>query len=288
MTLGLAWYLIDSAPLRGIGETREPVKNAALAWAGVAAALLALGGLIWFAWAWRYVFMLVVAVGFFAWLLAQARTAGERTRTFALILLFVFSVLFWAAFEQAGSSLNLFAEHNTRLSILGYGFPASWLQSVNAMFIWMLAPVFAALWMWLGPREPSSPAKFAWGLLFAGLGFVVVAFAAWLSARAGGAPVSPMWLVLVYLCHTIGELCLSPVGLSTVTKLAPERLVGSMMGVWFLALSLGNVLGGWTAGFFEKLPLPQLFGAVALTTIVSAVVLALLVTPIRGLMAGVK
>jgi POT family proton-dependent oligopeptide transporter len=254
----------------------------------VAASLAVLGAVIWLAWEWRYVVMLVSAVAFFAWLLAQARSAQERHRTMALILLFVFSVLFWAAFEQAGSSLNLFAEQKTRLSFLGFDFPASWLQSVNAMFIWMLAPLFAWLWVRLGPREPSSPGKFALGLLFVGLGFVVVAVAAYLSEQAGGASVSPLWLIALYLFHTIGELCLSPVGLSTVTKLAPERLVGSMMGVWFLALSLGNFLGGWAAGFFKVLPLPQLFGAVALTTIASGAVLALLVPPIKRLMGGVR
>ena len=115
----------------------------------------------------------------------------------------------------------------------------------------------------------------------------MIACAALLSLRAGGALVSPMWLVGVYLCHTIGELCLSPVGLSTVTKLAPQRLVGSMMGVWFLSISLGNFIGGRVAGLFETFPLPQLFGAVFLTTAFSAIVLALLSKPIRRLMSGV-
>jgi proton-dependent oligopeptide transporter, POT family len=288
MTAGLIQYVLGQGRLRGVGELREAVANRTLAWGGVVASLAVLGAVIWLAWEWRYVVMLVSAVAFFAWLLAQARSAVERQRTMALIVLFVFSVLFWAAFEQAGSSLNLFAEQKTRLSFLGFSFPASWLQSVNAMFIWMLAPLFAWLWVRLGPKEPSSPGKFALGLLFVGLGFVVVALAAYLSEQAGGAPVSPLWLILLYLFHTIGELCLSPVGLSTVTKLAPERLVGSMMGVWFLALSLGNFLGGWAAGFFKVLPLPQLFGAVALTTIASAVILAVLVPPIKRLMGGVR
>jgi len=287
MTAGLVQYVLGQGRLAGVGELREPAPNRALAWAGVAASLAVLGAVIWLAWEWRYVLMLVATVAFFAWLMAQARSAMERHRTMALIALFVFSVLSWAAFEQAGSSLNLFAEHRTRLSLFGFDVPTSWLQSANAMFIWMLAPFFAWLWVRLGPREPSSPAKFAFGLLFAGLGFVVVAVAAWVSSNAGDARVSILWLIGVYLLHTIGELCLSPVGLSTVTKLAPERLVGSMMGVWFLSLSLGNFLGGWTAGFFEVLPLPKLFGAVALTTIASGAVLALLVPPIKRLMSGV-
>jgi proton-dependent oligopeptide transporter, POT family len=287
MTLGLVQYWWGRDRLKGVGELKEAAQNFVAAWMGVVGSLLALGALIWFAWDLRYVMMLLAAVGFFAWLLAQARTPQERTRTVALIILFIFSVLFWAAFEQAGSSLNLFAEHRTRLSFLGFDFPASWLQSINAMFIWMLAPVFAWIWVRLGPREPSSPAKFALGLFFVGFGFLPVALASYLSESSGGGLVSPLWLVLLYLFHTIGELCLSPVGLSTVTKLAPERLVGSMMGVWFLALSLGNVLGGWAAGFFQVLPLPQLFGAVAATTIVSGLLLAFLVQPIKRLMGGV-
>jgi len=123
--------------------------------------------------------------------------------------------------------------------------------------------------------------------VFVGLGFLVVAVGAWVSVASGGARVSPMFLVVLYLLHTIGELCLSPVGLSTVTKLAPERLVGSMMGVWFLSLAVGNFIGGRVAGYFETLPLPQLFGAVFVTSAASALILALLVKPIRRLMSGV-
>jgi POT family proton-dependent oligopeptide transporter len=148
--------------------------------------------------------------------------------------------------------------------------------------------VFAWIWIRLGDRQPSSPAKFALGLLFVSLGFLIVAIAAYVSQQSGSARVSPGWLLAVFLCHTIGELCLSPVGLSTVTKLAPERLVGSMMGVWFLSLSLGNFIGGRVAGLFEQFPLPQLFGAVFLTTAVSALLLALVVRPIRTLMSGVR
>jgi POT family proton-dependent oligopeptide transporter len=188
----------------------------------------------------------------------------------------------------------------TRNAIFGWEFPSSWFQSVNAMFIWMLAPVFAWIWMALGPREPSSPAKFAYALLFVSLGFLVVAVAARTSAPvAAGLPVtaetrlgaadlvSPAWLIVVYLLHTVGELCLSPVGLSAVTKLAPARLVGSMMGVWFLSIALGNLIGGEVSRYFETFALPNLFGAVFLTTVSAAVILALLVGPIRRLMSGV-
>ncbi len=139
----------------------------------------------------------------------------------------------------------------------------------------------------LGPRQPSSPVKFALGLIFAGLGFALLVPAAKL-AQQQGILVSPWWLVGVYFLHTIGELCLSPVGLSIVTKLAPRRIVGAMMGVWFLAIAVGNKLAGWASGYFDRLPLPQLFGAVALTTFVAAAILLLLTKPIKQLMGGVR
>ncbi|NIP80514.1 MAG: MFS transporter, partial [Gemmatimonadetes bacterium] len=211
----------------------------------------------------------------------------ESKRMGVIAVLFLFSALFWSGFEQAGSSLNLVAERLTDRSVFGWEMPASWLQSVNPLFIISLAPVFAALWVWLSnrSREPSSPAKFSLGLILLGLGFLVMVWATMLAA--GGEQVSPMWLVVTYFLHTSGELCLSPVGLSTVTKLAPQRMVGQMMGVWFMSISLGNLMAGQVAGFFEQMPLPQLFGAVTLTTVVAGVLLALFVRPIRRMMSGV-
>jgi POT family proton-dependent oligopeptide transporter len=215
-----------------------------------------------------------------------AFTATEWKRMAAVGVFFVFSSLFWAAFEQAGSSLNLFADRLTRLSVFGVAFPSTWFQSLNSLFLITLAPVFALLWVRLREREPSTVAKFTYGLLGVGLGFLLLVPGARIAQ--GGTLVSPAWLVGVYLLHTIGELCLSPVGLSVVTKLAPQRVVGLMMGVWFLSIACGNKIGGWVAGFFDALPLPLLFGAVAATTIGSAVVLALLVRPVRRLMGGVR
>jgi proton-dependent oligopeptide transporter, POT family len=216
-------------------------------------------------------------------------TPTQWKRIGVIGILFVFSTLFWAAFEQAGSSLNLFATGLTHMpSVLGWSIPSTWFQSMNSVFIILLAPLFSALWVWLArkDREPSSPAKFSLGLLFVGLGFLLLVPAAQLSGSEK-LLVSPLWLTGVYFLHTVGELCLSPVGLSVVTKLAPPRIVGSMMGVWFLSIAFGNKLGGFVAGFFEILPLPQLFGSVFLTTTVAAVVLALMVKPIRRLMGGV-
>jgi proton-dependent oligopeptide transporter, POT family len=215
-------------------------------------------------------------------------TAAEWKRVGAIVVLFVFAALFWGAYEQAGSTLNLFADRYTRLSVLGFSFPSSWFQSVPPFFVIVLAPAFAWLWVRLGRHEPSSPAKFAFGLLFAGLSFLVLVPAARLAQGGGGFRVSPWWLVWAYLLVEIGELCLSPVGLSAVTKLSPTRIVGLMMGVWFLSNAVGNKLAGWAAGFFSTLPLPMLFGIVAGVMFVSAVVLLLLVRPIRRLMGGVQ
>jgi len=212
-------------------------------------------------------------------------TAAEWKRIAAIAVLFLFSAVFWAAFEQAGSSFNLFADLRTRTSILGWSFPSSWLQSVGPLLVILLAPVFAWLWVRLGTLEPSSPAKFAYGLLFVGIGPLLLAIASFLAGES--TRVSPVWLVLVYLSQTIGELCLSPVGLSTVTKLAPAPIVGLMMGVWFLSLALGNYVAGWVAGYFGILPLTALFGSIFLAAALSALVLALLVRPIRSLMGGV-
>ena len=233
------------------------------------------------------VLLLLLVVLFFLWLFSSKTwTPAERKRLAVVGVLFVASSLFWCMFEQAGSTLNLFGERSTDKNILGFEIPASWLQSLNALFIIALAPVFAWIWVKLGTREPSSPTKFVLGLLAGGLGFAVLAAAA---ARAsGGAQVSPMWLVVVYILHTVGELCLSPVGLSAMTKLAPARIGGLLMGVWFLSLSVGNYLGGRIASLYESLPLTRLFWLIAAFGIGAGAILALLVRPTKALMGNVK
>jgi len=287
MTFGVLQYALGGKRLGNAGHLVEKASNAGKLWGGVTIAVLAVTATFYFLWDYRDFVLLFGTIGVFVWLLSQARDSVEKKRIWSIIAFFVFALLFWAGFEQAGSSLNLFADRYTENSVVGMSFPSSFFQSVNPLTIIILAPVFAWLWVKLGSKEPSSPAKFMLGLVFLSLGFLVVAGAAVVSAQGGGSRVSPAWLIVVYVLHTIGELCLSPVGLSTVTKLAPERLVGSMMGVWFLAASLGNFVGGRIAGLFEKLPLPQLFGAVAITTGISAVVLLFLIKSIRNLMGGV-
>ena len=211
----------------------------------------------------------------------------EWGRVAAIAVLFVFSSIFWGAFEQASSSLNLFADRLTRNTAFGYDFPSTWYQSLNSMFMILgLAPLMGSIWVRLGPRQPSSPVKFALGLIFVGLGFALIVPAAKI-AQQHNTLVSPWWLIGLYFLHTIGELCLSPVGLSIVTKLAPQRIVGAMMGLWFLSIAVGNKLAGMAGGLFETLPLPQLFGAVAVTTFVAAAILLVVTRPLKRLMGGV-
>jgi proton-dependent oligopeptide transporter, POT family len=212
----------------------------------------------------------------------------EAVRVGVIFILFVFSIVFWMSFEQASTSLTLFADRLTRLHVLGYSFPSSWYQSVEPIFVVLLAPVFALIWQRLGTRNPSSPAKFSLGLLLAAIAFAIVAFASTLIPITGGAELSdaqkvgPLWLVIVYLVQALGELSLSPVGLSTVTKVSPGRMVGLMMGVWFLSISIGNFIAGIMGGMFNEKAegaLLRMFGIVALITLGAAILLALL-TPL--------
>jgi POT family proton-dependent oligopeptide transporter len=227
--------------------------------------------------------LIAVTLGFFTWLFAsRGWTRAERKQLVVIAVLFAAATVFWMAYEQAGSTLNLFAERSTDNVVFGRAFPASWYQSLPPLFIILLAPVFAAIWLRLGRRNPSSPAKFALGLFLLAIGFALMIGAA--SAAAGGARVSPLWLFFSYLLQTLGELCLSPVGLSAMSVLAPVRIAGLVMGVWFLALSVGNYLAGMASSFYESMPLPQLFTIVTATALAAAIVLALLVRPIGRMM----
>ena len=216
--------------------------------------------------------LVVITVVFFAMLfLDRSWTRDERARLFVIFVFFACAAVFWGVFEQAGSTLNLFADRSTRNQFLGVDFPSSWFQSLNALFIILFAPVLAWLWVRLGDRQPSSPAKFAYALIGVGVGFMILVPAA-LEARSG-VLVTPMWLAVVYLVHTAAELCLSPVGLSSMTKLAPARIVGSMMGVWFLGASIGNFLAGQMATFYESMPLERLFGAVSVLPVLAGLLM---------------
>jgi POT family proton-dependent oligopeptide transporter len=227
--------------------------------------------------------LLAVSLGVFAWMIfGKGWSTEERKRAAAIFVLFAASCVFWGAYEQAGSSLNLFAKRNTDRHVLGYEFPASWFQWMQPLFVLILAPLFAWLWVRLGKREPSSPAKFSVGLLFVGLSFLV------LVPAAGHMGVSPNWLNLCYFLSVVGEMCLSPVGLSAMTKLAPVRTAGFVMGVWFLSISIGNWMAGRAGSLFESMPLPKLFGISATVPIIAALILALLVKPTKRLMSGIS
>lgn len=233
------------------------------------------------------VVLLVLTLVFFAWLLGRSDWSPvERKRLLAILVLFIAASFFWGAYEQAGSSLSMFARDFTDRRVLGFEFPASWFQWVPALFVIIQAPIFAWLWIRLGDRQPSSPAKFSLGLIFVGLGFAVMVVAAILSG--GQDVVGPGWLLATYFLHVVGEMCLSPVGLSTVTKLAPERVTGLMMGVWFLAAAVGNYVGGRVAGLYETLDQSTLFTIVGATAFGGGLVLLALVRPIRRLMSGVR
>jgi POT family proton-dependent oligopeptide transporter len=215
----------------------------------------------------------------------------ERRRVGVVIVLFVASALFWAGYEQAGSSFNLFAERDTARAVLGFTVPASWFQSLNPIYIVVFGPVFSVLWVRLGMRDldPSLPLKFIFGLLGMALGFIVMAMAA--RVVLAGALASMGWLTLTYLLHTWGELCLSPVGLSAVSKLVPRRFVGQSLGVWFVSVSLGELIAGRIAGNFDPehlATMPALFMRIFWFGLICAAALALLLPLLRRWMAGVK
>jgi POT family proton-dependent oligopeptide transporter len=236
--------------------------------------------------------IVAVTLAFFGYLLFMAGLGGpERKRVLVVLVLFVSSALFWAGYEQAGSSLNLFAERFTDRMVGSFEIPAGWFQAPSSLYILLFAPAFSALWIRLGRRnlDPSAPAKFALGLLLLGLGFLVMVGAA--SVVVSGRLAGPQWLLLAYLLHCFGELCLSPVGLSSVTKLAPPRFVGQMMGLWFLATSFGLLLAGLIAGQFDANDLGSMPGQyldIAMMSLVAGGLLLAVASRVQRLAGGVK
>jgi POT family proton-dependent oligopeptide transporter len=235
-----------------------------------------------------------MAVAYFVWAFFFAGLGSvEKRRVGVILILFIASALFWSGYEQAGSSLNLFAERytNRNTPFLTQPMPASWFQSLPAIFVILFAPVVAGIWVWMAKtgRNPSLGAKMGWGLILLAIGFLVVAVA---SKRAlANGPVWPTWLVATYLLHVFGELLISPVGLSSVTKLAPPRLVGQMMGIWFLGTSLGNLMAGLFAGEVSgenAAAMPARFLQVVLFSGSIGLILLLFTKPIRRLMPDVE
>src|SRR5437588_10641341 len=300
MAFGLLQYILGRERLRNVGEppsqrrrdmspleTRPSNFSPAYIVQMIVVVVLAVAVIIGatfvrdFSFALKYVLMPTVLVaGLIAVLLTGMQdklTLTDWKRLATIFVLFLFSMVFWMGFEQASTSFNAFAEKLTNRTIFGWEFPASWLQAVNPLMIIGFAPVFAWLWVKMGRRQPSDPVKFSVGLLFAGLGFIVVAFAA---SFTNAGKVTWVWFILIYFLHTVGELCLSPVGLSSMTKLAPGRMVSLMLGVWFLSISMGNYFAGLVAGEFKQDAgvLVGIFSKVAMILIGAAILLAL-ITP---------
>ena len=263
MLLGVVQYTRTREWLGDAG--REPndmpqAKRSALArWAsivGVAAAVLVIlfgTGVIdvkasVFAENFAY-FLTTIAGLYFLYLYAFAGLdAAERKNVLLLFLLFVAAAAFWSGFDQSGGSLNLFARDFTDLNFLGYDMPVSWVQFFNPIYVVIFAPMFAAFWAWLGRRnlDPSLPLKFALGLFFMGMSFLVMLLAVGVALES--APIGLQWLLITYLLQTWGELALSPIGLSAFSRYSPKRYVGQMFGLWFLASAIGGVLAGLLGG----------------------------------------
>jgi len=229
---------IDWIHVAALSAAAIPLVYAALALVDVA-------GSLWDAVAWQVKAAIPIAA--LGWVLRSARRSGSRDdfdRVLAIIVLGLFNVFFWMGFEQAGGTMNLFADSLTDRNVFGWEIPASVFQSVNPVWILVLGPVLSAFWTRVdrSPRALSSPTKMAAGMIILGLGFVVLAIAQDRAERLGA--VSPLWLIGVYFVHTVGELCISPVGLSMVTKVSPARMVGLMMGVWFCSIGAANYLAG--------------------------------------------
>ena len=306
MLVGLITFRIRSGPTLGTAGTQVAgdaasqarVRTIALGLAGVAALVLVLAMLgvftldpVALASNVKNVILTCAALYFGYLFLFAGLTRDEKKGIVVILVLFVFSIVFWAAYEQAPTSLTLFARDFTDRHIFGHEIPAGTLQSTPAIFVVVFAPVFAAIWSTLGKRNivPSFPAKFSFALAAAGLGFFIMVSATNHVIAGGGVgvKVSMMWLVMSYLLQVLGELALSPVGLSAMTTLAPRRFVGQMMGVWFTSISLGNLIAGLIGGHVdpEKLnEMPALFQRTAMSLFIGAAVLAILIIPIRNMM----
>jgi POT family proton-dependent oligopeptide transporter len=292
MTLGVIVFVLTRKRLAHVGH--PPAPELARPWGRLALTLggaAALFGLVRladtnpaFSWI-TYGYVVVPALAI-AWFGLRKSEGGHHLS--AILIFSLCALVFWAIFEQAGSTISLFGERLTRCELFGHEFPSAWFQSVNSLFVIALAPVFAIIWSRLGERQPGSPVKFVLGLVLLGLSFVLMVPAAKLT---GEGKVSPFWIVGLFFLQTLGELCLSPVGLSTMTRLAPSHLLGLVLGIWFLAAALGNKLSGVLAGEFTSTDPDQLarfFLHQALWVAAFVVVLVALVPWLKRLMGNVK
>jgi POT family proton-dependent oligopeptide transporter len=236
--------------------------------------------------------LVICAVIYFIYVFAtQKLDVSEGKRVWAIIIIFVATTVFYTGYEGQGSSLNIFADKYTDMFIGSFEMPAGWLQSFPAIFVVIFVPVFAAIWIGAAKKNIniSTPVKMSMGLIFMALGYVVMIGAS--KIVIGGDKPLPTWLIFTYMLHTFGEICLYPIGLSAVTRLSPQRLVGQMMGVFFMALALGNLAAGLFAGEFDDASiasnpnvLVDLFGLVAMITLIGGVVVLIISKPLLKLM----
>jgi POT family proton-dependent oligopeptide transporter len=224
-----------------------------------------------------------------AYIIYNGTSGSEQwSRVSAILIFTIANIFFWSGFEQAGGTFNLFAAEETNRVVFGYEIAASLFQSVNALAIFIFAPLFASLWVTLAARNmnPSTPAKFGLGLTLLAVGFIVMSFASF--AAEGDALISPLWLIGVYVLHTFGELCISPIGLSMVTKLAPPKIVSVMMGLWFASMALANYLAGIMESLLHSIaPDMNLFVFLTISSAVGAALLFALTPLLRKLMRGI-
>jgi len=308
MVIGTVWFLMRSHTLGHIGMPpkvkSEKVRLIAKDWVNVFTYIgVIIAAVVAFVFGWNLlseaasnVLITIAAIGGVLYLgysiFNGTNGKTEWSRVSVILVLALFNIFFWAGFEQAGTTFSIFARDNTDRMIGSWEIPATWFQSINAVYIVLFAPVFSILWSRLDrvKLNPNTPMKFVWGMVLLGLGFVIMAFA---SDRAENALVSPLWLAMVFLLHTFGELCLSPIGLSMVTKLSPTKLVSTMMGVWMGSFAAGNFVASQMKAISIKLEgaldtsIP-VFWFIAIQSFIAAALLFTLTPWLKKMMHGIK
>lgn len=312
MVLGTIWFFVRSHTLGHIGMPpkikAERVRLALKDWFSILLYVVGVVGLIFAViLGWGAMPSVVSTIIIYALAIGGVLVLGtsifrgttgktEWSRVGVILVLAVFNIFFWSGFEQAGTTFNIFARDNTQRMLFNWEIPASAFQGINAFYIVAFAPLFSMLWVKLDKMKlnPSTPLKFAWGMAMLAFGFVVMAFAYTRSTGGGDIRlVSPLWLVFVYMLHTFGELCLSPIGLSMVTKLSPPKLVSTMMGIWMGSFAAGNFVASQMKAISLKLETAlgteiQVFWLIAIQSAIIALILLILSPWLKRMMHGIK
>jgi proton-dependent oligopeptide transporter, POT family len=299
MFFGLINFKVNGKYLKNVGE--KPETKSSLTYLYVVIGMLALAAIsvtsgildsIQLANSMKYIIS-GITVGYFFYIgfLDKSLTIVERKRVGVLFILFVAIAIFWSGFEQAATTFTIFADRHTDKDLFGFALPASWFQNANSFYILVFSAPFAALWVWLNKKNlnPNVPVKFGLGLIQLGLGFLIMYFAA--ERVLDGTLAGMGWLTFTYLLHSLGELCISPVGLSSYTKLAPKKYYSQMMGLWFVGASLGNLIAGLFAGNFDEGnvdAMPGLFMQFCLYGVGAGLIMILFQKQIKSWMGGIK